>query len=113
MGLIGLMSYEINPMDLVRCAHNKNPFNQSNQSNQSNQLKIPLQQAAVPPLAGFPVRNFNRSIIRLLTPQQAAGNALAIAVQRTCIRIKSSAKINGPAYVLRHWAAMFSLSHSG
>jgi len=35
-------------------------------------------QAAVPPLAGFPVRNFNRSIIRSLTPQQAAGNALAI-----------------------------------
>jgi electron transfer flavoprotein alpha/beta subunit len=28
----------------------------------------------------FPVRNFNRSIIRSLTPQQAAGNALAIAV---------------------------------
>ena len=110
MGLIGLMRYEINPMDLVRCAHNKNPFNQSNQS---NQLKVPLQQAAVPPLAGFPLRNFNRSIIRSLTPQQAAGNALAIAVQRTCIRIKSSARINGPAYVLRHWAAMFSLSHSG
>jgi hypothetical protein len=34
-----------------------------------------------PPLAGFPVRKFNRSIIRSLTPQQAAGNALAIAVQ--------------------------------
>jgi len=45
------------------------------------QLKITLQQAAVPPLAGFPVRNFNRSIIRSLTPQQAAGNALANAVQ--------------------------------
>jgi len=29
----------------------------------------------------FPVRNFNRSIIRSLTPQQAAGNALAIADQ--------------------------------
>ena len=27
----------------------------------------------------FPVRNFNRSVIRPLTPQQAAGNALAIA----------------------------------
>ena len=45
-------------------------------------LKITLQQAAVPPLAGFPVRNFYRSIIRSLTPQQAAGNALAIAVQQ-------------------------------
>jgi hypothetical protein len=43
-------------------------------------LKITLQQAAVPPLAGFPARNFNRSIIGSLTPQQAAGNALAIAV---------------------------------
>ena len=28
-----------------------------------------------------PLRNFSRSIIRSLTPQQAAGNALAIAVQ--------------------------------
>ena len=44
-------------------------------------LKITLQQAAVPPLAGFSVRNFNRSIIRSLTPQQAAGIALAIADQ--------------------------------
>jgi transcriptional regulator of aromatic amino acid metabolism len=32
----------------------------------------------------FPVRNFNRSIIRSQTPQQAAGNALAIAVQGCC-----------------------------
>jgi hypothetical protein len=39
-----------------------------------------LQQAAVPPLAGFPVGNFNRSIIRSHSPQQAAGNALAITV---------------------------------
>jgi hypothetical protein len=46
------------------------------------QLKITLQQAAVPPLAGFPVGDFNRSIIGSLTPHQAAGNALAIAVQR-------------------------------
>jgi hypothetical protein len=38
-------------------------------------LKIPCSK-----LQGiFPVRNFNRSIIRSLTPQQAAGNALAIA----------------------------------
>jgi len=29
----------------------------------------------------FPVRNFDRSIIRSLTPQKAAGNALAIAGQ--------------------------------
>jgi methylmalonyl-CoA mutase N-terminal domain/subunit len=33
------------------------------------------------PLDQVSVRNFNRSIIRSLTPQQAAGNALAIAVQ--------------------------------
>jgi len=45
------------------------------------QFENSLQQAAVPPLAGFPVRNFNRSIIRSLTPQPAAGNALAVAVQ--------------------------------
>jgi hypothetical protein len=39
-------------------------------------LKIPCSK-----LQGiFPVRNLNRSIIRSLTPQQAAGNALAIAV---------------------------------
>jgi len=53
-------------------------------------LKITLQQAAVPPLAGFPVRNFSRSIIRSLTPQQAAGNALAIAVQFIAILIRVS-----------------------
>jgi hypothetical protein len=29
-------------------------------------LNLTLQQAAVPPLAGFPVRNFNRSMIRSL-----------------------------------------------
>jgi len=49
------------------------------------QLKITLSRhgvTAVPPLAGFPVGNFNRSIIGSLTPHQAAGNALAIAVQR-------------------------------
>ncbi len=49
-------------------------------------LKITLQQAAVPPLAGFPVRKFNRSVIRSLTPQQAAGNALAIAVQKKAFK---------------------------
>jgi hypothetical protein len=44
----------------------------------SRRLKITLSR----PLAGFPVRNFNRSIICSQTPQQAAGNALTIAVQR-------------------------------
>jgi hypothetical protein len=53
------------------------------QSENSNpEIEDSLQQAAVPPLAGFPVRNFNRSIIRSLTPEQAAGNALAIADQK-------------------------------
>ena len=47
-----------------------------------DKLKISLQQAEVPPLAGFPVRNFHQSISRSLTPQQATGNALAIAVQK-------------------------------
>jgi hypothetical protein len=47
----------------------------------SRKLKLTLQQAAVPPLAGFPVRNFNRSMIRSLTPQLIAGLALAIADQ--------------------------------
>ena len=43
----------------------------------STKLKIPCST-----LQGvFPVRNFDRSIIRSLIPQQAAGNALAIAVQ--------------------------------
>ena len=51
------------------------------------QLKITLSRhgvTAVPPLAGCPVRNFNRSIIRALTPQSrlgGTGNGLAIAVQ--------------------------------
>ena len=40
-------------------------------------LKIPCSQLQ----RIFPVRNFNRSIIRSLTPQQAAGNALAISDQ--------------------------------
>jgi len=47
-----------------------------------NQIEdYPAARAAVPPLAGFHAMNFNRSIIRSLTPQQAAGNALAIAGQ--------------------------------
>jgi hypothetical protein len=51
-------------------------------------LKITLQQAAVPPLAGFPIRNFNQSIIRSLTPQQAVDHALAIAGQAESVEIK-------------------------
>jgi len=54
-------------------------------------LKITLSRhgvTAVPPLAGFTVGNFNRSIIRSLTPQQAAGNALAIAGQTVLAEIK-------------------------
>ena len=43
-------------------------------------MKITLQLAAVR-LRRIPRREFNQSIIRLRTPQQAAGNALAIAVQ--------------------------------
>jgi len=54
------------------------------------ELKITLQQAGVPPLAGFPVGNFNLSIIRSLTPQQAAGDTLAIEVE-----------INTPALICR------------
>jgi hypothetical protein len=49
-----------------------------------NKIEDSLQQAAVPPLAGFPVRNFKRSIIRSLTPQSrlgGTGNALTIASQ--------------------------------
>jgi hypothetical protein len=34
-----------------------------------------------PASGGIPRKEFNQSIIRSLTPQQAAGNALAIAVQ--------------------------------
>ena len=41
-------------------------------------LKITLQQAA----GNLPRKEFNQSIIRSLTPQHAAGNALAIAVQK-------------------------------
>jgi len=41
-----------------------------------SELKITLQQAA----GNLPRKEFNQSIIRSLTPQQAAGNALAIAV---------------------------------
>ena len=44
-------------------------------------LKITLQQAAVRPWR-ITRKEFNQSIIRSLTPQQAAGNALAIAVQK-------------------------------
>jgi len=54
-------------------------------------LKITLSRhgvTAVPPLAAFPGRNLNRSIIRSLTPQQAEGNALAIAVQRQIIDLQ-------------------------
>jgi len=47
-----------------------------------SKLKITLQQAAIPHLAGFPVRNFNRSITRSPTPQQTAGNTRAVAVQK-------------------------------
>jgi hypothetical protein len=45
-------------------------------------LKRTLQQAAVPLQAGFPERNSIYFLIRSLTPQQAAGNALTIAVQK-------------------------------
>jgi hypothetical protein len=63
-------------------------------------LKITLQQAAVPPLAGFPAKNFNRSIIRSLTPQQAAGNALAVAVQQAsrALQTESAPHILADAY---------------
>ena len=44
-------------------------------------LKITLRQAAVR-LRRIPRMEFNQSIIRSLTPQQAAGNALAIAVKK-------------------------------
>jgi len=51
-------------------------------------LEIPLSRhgvTAIPPLAKFFLRKFNRSIIRSHSPQHPAGNALAIAGQNTII----------------------------
>jgi hypothetical protein len=59
-------------------------------------LNLTLQQAAVPPLAGFPVRNFDRSIIRSLTPQSrlgGTGNALAIAVHASRYQLTNDKEV--------------------